>query len=124
MPASGAPLDRHGNIRGSEYVRILSELKAFPETGYIANITARSAARKQKAGRMRNYFAVKPGKKSGGATVPGVWRRIGQNRIRPILLFTKQPHYTPRLPFDETARKSINANFASNFNLALGYEFK
>jgi hypothetical protein len=125
VPASGAPRDSYGNLPGSEYVRILSELRAFGEQGYTANITARSAARKKKAGRFRAYFAITPAQLGHGglrgAQSPGVYRRT-ERGIKPILIFVRRPSYRKRFPFHEIAKRSVDANYEANFNRALMYQ--
>ena len=92
-PAPGQRLNAYGNLPGSRYVQILSALGAFQENGYVANRTARSAARGQ---RKKNYFYAKKGR---SRLHPGVYQRYASGRIKPVLIEIKQPRYSRRYDF-------------------------
>jgi hypothetical protein len=92
-PAPGQRLNAYGNLPGSRYVQILSALGAFEENGYVANRTARSAAR---GTRKKNYFYAKRGQSS---LHPGVYQRYASGRIKPVLIEIKQPVYRRRYDF-------------------------
>ena len=116
VPGPGASLDQYGNMRGSEYVKILSQLKAFGEVGYTANITERS--RKRGSNKTRSQYYVVRSRAYGQH--PGIWKRNASGtKTVPVLFFVRQPTYTPRFPFHDIARSSVNANFDTNFSKAL-----
>lgn len=118
-PGTGAKLDKYGNIPGGRITQILSTLKAFSEVGYMANITERSRKRNKKP---RPFFVSRP----ASVRLPlGVYERYGsrQRKIRPVLMFVRQPMYRSRLPFFKIARvvyrREFNQQFARAWQEAL-----
>lgn len=96
LPAGGATApgrdvrkDKHGNVTAAQYVKILSQLGASGEQGYLANQTARSKAR---AGKRRNQFYVA---RKGGKAV-GIRERTSKSRAKKILNFTDAPKTHPK----------------------------
>jgi hypothetical protein len=80
-PGRDVRLNKSGNITAAQYVKILSQLGASGEQGYLANQTARSKAR---AGTRRTQFYVA---RKGGKAV-GVRERTGKKTSKKILNFT------------------------------------
>jgi hypothetical protein len=113
VPGEGARRDRYGKMNRGQIVQILSALKAFPETGYAANVTARSRARNRKP---RDYFVVRF---KEGKLIPGVWEKAGERKIRPVLIFVSGATYRKRLRFFEIGRKSFEENSRPIFQQAL-----
>lgn len=113
-PGSGARLNQYGNITGGRITQMLSALKAFPEVGYMANITERSKKHNRKP---RDYFALPRGR---GRLPAGVYERTGRGGrgLRFTLAFIRQPHYRPRLPFFEIARRVHAREFGARFEKA------
>lgn len=100
-PGSGLALNQYGNITGPKMVQILSALKAFPETGYQMNITARSRKRNTKP---RDFFVKRR------AGVPyGVFEKRGK-RVLPVLLFISRPSYRKRYDFHGVAAAAAYRN--------------
>lgn len=98
MPGSRMPLDQYGNIKTGTLVKILAALKALPQRGHMANRAAQNAARASKAKRpkaMVDYFVGRP----NNASPAGVWERIGETGLKPLLIFTKAPAYKRRFEF-------------------------
>jgi hypothetical protein len=113
VPGLGASTDRYGNISTGQIVQVISALKAFPETGYLANRSNRMGARANKnAG---NIFVGRP---AGGHLPLGVYLRT-KDGLKPIMIFINSPHYQKLLPFYETSREIYAANFQTIFNDAL-----
>jgi hypothetical protein len=116
-PARGAVLDNYGNM-GPKMVQILSALKAFPETGYKMNVTARSKKTNKKP---RNFFvAYKDGvafgifeRRSGSATT---WAQE-----IPVLIFISKPQYSRRLNFYNVAEATVYGNLNRSIRDALDY---
>lgn len=119
-PGSGAKLDAFGNMRGSEYVSILSYFRAFggvAKSGARAGDVSRSAAinRGKKPRRPVELFVVPEGQ-PGLAT--GVWRRAGKT-IEPVLIFIDAPSYKPRYEFKKVTNEAVRRNFAAEMDKAL-----
>lgn len=105
VPGSRAALDRNGNIDKGELIRVLSALRALPQTGYLANRSQRSARRKGK--RLINYFVGRPNPQSPD----GIWQRVGLTGLRPIYMFVSRPQYQKRFRFHEIATDTSNRWF-------------
>ena len=118
VPGAGARLNQYGNMSGAQITQILSALKAFPEVGYLANVTGRSRKRNKK---IRNFFMVK---NPGGNLHPGVYERLGSGKIKPILIFIGSPHYTIRLRWFDVIQKAVNQNIQRRFNDAYNRVFR
>jgi hypothetical protein len=95
VPASGAPLDRYGNLQRGYLQRLLSNLRAQRDA--TANVTQ---SRRSRAGARKVQVFV-----SRGDRLPrGVWERFGR-RVVPVLLFTGPHRYTARFPFFEVGKR-------------------
>lgn len=107
VPTKLAPLDAHGNLRGSVITRILSDVRANPDEQ--SNSTAKTRARKRKRGG-GYYFAVRR------PNLPaGIYFRLGLRDIRPILLFVRAPSYSKRLPYYDIASDITARRLPSHF---------
>lgn len=116
-PAKAIRLNKYGNVPGSRMVSILSQLKAFEEVGFKANVTKRSAARNP--GR-KQYFTPRP-----GSRLPrGVYERYGKRKVRPVLLFTKLATYRKRLSVTKAVRQDVDRRFENEFRRALAFEVR
>lgn len=113
IPTRAVPLNKYGNVPGGLITQILSSLKALPEMGYMANVTDRSRKRNKK---IRNFFRIGPGNRAGRH--PGVWEKMPNGKIRPILLFINSPIYYPRFKFYKVANRAKDQNVQRNFNNA------
>lgn len=70
----GAQMDQRGNMSVGQIKQIVSVLgKAETSSGYMANITERSAKRNTK---QRDYVIIKSGNRAG--LIPGVYQRFAQ----------------------------------------------
>ncbi len=126
-PGSACPLDAYGNIPAGFIVQMLSYMRAFGEQGYKANITDKrkaSLAKGSKRSRGFEYFvSYGKGTWSGRQQLPpGIWKRVGftfdklkSSAVKPIMMFVKEPSYSKRFPFYETAQKVIDNNLMDNF---------
>lgn len=134
VPGGGAELDAYGNMSRGFTVKLLSNLSAFGEEGYRANATDRSRARTARVGKSEQgykkingkiYFVSKgPGSQVRGRQqhlAAGVWSKTGTHGadVKPVLVFTEAPKYTPRLPFYETAEEVFHSSFEDEFTTAL-----
>lgn len=131
VPGDEAPLDGHGNIKGSFIVQLLTYFQAMGEQGYKANMTSRRKAQLAKRGVSEGGFRVingveyfvAYGKLRGGVTRhlhPGIWAKSGTHgvNVRPILMFVRGANYKPRLDFFKVATKA-----AQRFPLHFEREF-
>jgi hypothetical protein len=117
VPGARAKLDGYGNMSRGQLVQVLSALQAFPEAGFnanrnIAKARAKAAARK----RLPDFFVGQPG---GGRLPLGVYQRMKDNTIRPILIFVKSPNYKILIPFAQVAQSVYTADFQEEFNRAM-----
>jgi hypothetical protein len=100
-------------MTGAAITQILSALKAFPEVGYMANVTGRSKKRNRKP---RNFFMIR---NPGSHLRPGVYEKLSSGAIKPILIFINNPQYTIRLRFFDVIEKAISKNIQRRFNDAV-----
>jgi hypothetical protein len=120
IPASGARLDRYGNMSAGQIIQILSALGASRDP--LANRNKAGKRRGKRRG--GEYFAVSRPTKG---LAPGVYERIGLgfgSAIRPVLVFAGAPVYTKLLPFYETIERTtatkFQPEFVEAFNRAIG----
>lgn len=108
VPGSRAALDAYGNINRGQLVQALSALRALPEAGYLANRSARSAARRRKSKRgLTQYFAGSP----HPGMPEGIWQRAGLTGIRPIFIFVSNVQYRRRFDFYGIAKRVAEQHF-------------
>ena len=110
-------MDSYGNMSRAQLVQVLSALQAFPEAGYTMNrrvqkMIDRAAARKHQP----DFFVGRPG---GGKLPLGVYQRMNDGSIRPILIFIKSPTYKILIPFQALAQQVYTADFQEEFNRAM-----
>lgn len=104
-PGEFATINRFGNIPGSTYVRILSQVGAL---GPDQNATK---SRRSKAKRKSEAFFRRENV---------IFLRKGADEAKPFLVITKAPTYTERLPFyreaDRVTDKVLPLEFATAFD--------
>ena len=116
VPGDGARLDQFGNIERGQIIQILSQLRITQVAGYVRNLSFQ--ARKQIAAQRKaggRFFFVRP----GGPLRPGVYQRefIGRT-VTPVMIFVSRATYRKRLPFYETAKRVVAAEFPRHFEAA------
>ena len=103
LPAMGQRRDAYGNLPGTLIVRILSQLKAFSEVGFLMNRTQRSKA-KAASKRAAQYFVPTEGGGRGargiGRLPRGIYERRGK-KIRGVVMFIRPPRYEKRYDFGQ-----------------------
>ena len=124
VPGKGARLNQYGNMSAGQIVQVLSALKAFNESGFLANRSSRPGARKN--ARTKGYFVARRGRLTSRGNerwtsrLPeGIWENYGRGKVRPILLFVRPPRYTPILKFREVAEQAWRQEFAGEFRSAM-----
>jgi len=120
VPASGAPLDQYGNVRGGTINRILSQLQASRDP-----LTRETTAAKAKRNRTRTagrYFVAYPGSVRTSHLAPGIYERLsafGGSGVRPVFLYVQRaPRYRRRLRFLEVTDQAARMRFPIEFALA------
>jgi hypothetical protein len=108
VPTRFAPLDGNGNMRTGMLTRILSDVGANPDP--LSNTSAAKRQKRQARGK-GTYFVVR----GRGKLRAGIYFRLGQRDIRPILLFTGPPNYSARFPYYEVARSVVPRAAAEHF---------
>jgi hypothetical protein len=99
VPGAGAPMTANGNIRPAMMVQILSALDA--QFDQAQNSRAAAKGKKRKGQRVRDrIFAIS---RMGGHLRPGVYQRVGEFRLKPLLAFVRRPSYRKRWRFFEIA---------------------
>lgn len=106
VPGSAAEIDAYGNMKPSQIVQILAWFRAFPETGYRANMTDKGRSRLAKGSKKKGtlghaYFA---GKIKGQE---GIWKRIrfsSGSAVKPVLIFVRSTRYEAIYDFDYVAK--------------------
>jgi hypothetical protein len=114
VPGSGATMNQFGNMSVGQIVQVLSAMKAFPQTGYLANRSKRLGARVNK--NAANFFVGKP---AGGRLPLGIYLRTKDGGLKPIMVFVSNAHYSIRLPFSQITTSVYQTNFQDIFNQAL-----
>lgn len=111
VPSKSLAVDSNGNVPGSVFTRILSQVQASPDP--MQNMTPKS--RKRATKKVGRYFVMR-----GRAGVhDGIYNRAPDGRaIVPVLLFVRQPKYEKRFPFYETAKATYDQRVAPNFRAA------
>jgi hypothetical protein len=117
VPGMGAKLDRYGNMNRGQLVQVLSALQAFPEAGFNANRNiVKARERAAKGGRQAQFFVGSPAR---GYLPLGIYQRMPDNKIKPILIFVKSPNYKILIPFQSIAEQVYTADFQEEFNRAM-----
>lgn len=117
VPSKFAPSDDgHGNLPGSVWTNILSDLRALSESGFEGNRRGKAGRKGGGKSRPRNkgnrYFVSE--------TKPMVMMRFGQVAV-PILVGIKTAAYDKRLPWYETIDKVWNANIEDQLQKAIAH---
>ena len=105
-------LDQYGDLRGGVVTQMLSQLQAFPEQGYRANIKDKNKAL---------YFPVFH-KGDYGLLPPGIYKRdaLGSENFQAVVFATrKAPRYRKRYYYHETVAKSARITFGPSFSRRL-----
>lgn len=102
VPAQGAPLNAYGNLSGSFFRRVLSQLGS-QDQGFSA---ASGSARSRRNRRASAFFIPK----KGGA----IYQRSGKS-VKPVLIISRPPNYRPRFPFYLVAQAVVAERLRPNF---------
>lgn len=110
VPARDYPRDATGDIRASVITKILSQLGAFSEVGYVANATNRS---RKRSARRSTFFASR-----ASQMAPGIYERTGPRDINAVFIFVGRATYTRRLEMERVLQASAARTFGPAFEAA------
>jgi hypothetical protein len=118
IPAIGQPRDAYGNLAPSVITRLLSQLGAGRDVGYMSNATPRSRARGRRRA-VAQYFVPDTGARGerGISRLPrGVYQRMAGGRIRAVLIFVSgAPGYRKRYDFGQATIAKSSRVFGPYF---------
>lgn len=120
VPAAGAQLDGNGNVKRSQIVQILSQLKLQRGAGFESRASGSARSNRAIARQGMTYFAL-PAKRRG--LVPGIYlkRRFAHGTaVRPVFIFVQTMNYRPRLRFFEVGQAEANTQFPRHFEAEWG----
>jgi hypothetical protein len=111
VPGAGLKLDARGNPSRAQLREIIGSLKS--RMGRFG--------KRGKSTYLVGYFVIQPGDASHLA--PGIWRRVNNRAITPVLIFVSAATYRKRLDLKRLAQqvvaKEFRVIFAAEFNKAL-----
>lgn len=116
VPAAGAQLDGNGNVKRSQIVQILSQLRVQRGAGYESRASGSTRSDRTIARQGVTYFAL-PSARRG--LQPGIYlkRKFAQgSAIRPVFIFVPRVTYQPRLKFFEVGEATAKQRFPVHFD--------
>jgi hypothetical protein len=116
IPAAGAQIDGNGNVKRSQIVQILSQLKLQRGAGSESRASGSTRSNRTIARQGVTYFVL--AKKHRGLE-PGIYlkRKFGHgSAVRPVFIFVPSVLYRPRLRFHEVGEKRIRDRFPVHFD--------
>ena len=120
VPGTGAKLDSYGNMSRGQIVQILSYFRAFPESGYKANMNAQGRAKLALGTKKRQgmrYFVGRP----GGRAPLGVYQSLrggGPGSLKPIMVFVRWANYRKTFDFQYVVELTVRKEFPGQFSRA------
>lgn len=119
VPSTALSLDANGNVPRSLQVKLLSDLRAFPDVGTRSNRLTRAEVdeRNKTRGKGRKakfrasrYFVRKPNTLTGTAP-PGIYHKTAEGGAQPVFIFVRTPTYGRALKFPEIVTASVRDTF-------------
>lgn len=119
VPAAGAQLDGFGNVKRSQIVQILSQLKLQRGAGFESRATGSARSNRTLARQGVTYFALAESRRG---LKPGIYmkRKFAQGTaIKPVFVFVPQVQYAARLRFFEVGQAAMQREFRAQFDIEL-----
>ncbi len=119
VPAAGAQLDSYGNVKRSQIVQILSQLRLQQKAGYESRASNSAASRRTVARQGVTYFALPRGTRG---LKPGIYLKkvfAHGSAVRPVFIFTAKASYKRRFQFFQVANKVALERFPIHFDREL-----
>jgi hypothetical protein len=106
VAGAGMPLDAYHNPKRAAITELLGSLKSRASVfkGRGKNI------------KLIGYFVVLPSARSH--LQPGIYKRVGRDAIKPMLIFIKAATYRSRFDLSRTAQSVVSQHFNAEFNAA------
>jgi hypothetical protein len=119
VPAAGAQMDVNGNVKRSQIVQILSQLRAQRGAGFESRASGSARSQRSIARQGVTYFAlVRPAR----GLQPGIYlkRKFAQgSAIRPVFLFVPRATYRPIFKFFQVGESIARTRFPAHFDEAI-----
>jgi len=119
VPAAGAQLDGNGNVKRSQIIQIMSQLKLQRSAGFESRATGSDRSRRTIARQGVTYFALPTAYRG---LKPGIYlkRKFAHGAaIRPVFIFVPLVQYAVRLRFFEVGQTTMERTFRYNFDIEL-----
>jgi hypothetical protein len=116
IPAAGAQLDANGNVKRSQIVQILSQLKVQRSAGYESRATGSARSNRTIARQGLTYFALPVARRGLAAGIYLKRPFAHGSAIRPVFLFVSAVQYRERFKFFEVGESTAQARFPVHFN--------
>jgi hypothetical protein len=116
VPAAGAQLDSNGNVKRSQIVQILSQLRLQRGAGFESRASNSARSRRTVARQGVTYFTLARAKRG---LKPGVYLKrtfAHGTAIRPVFLFVSRATYNAILKFFETGERIARTKFPGHFD--------
>ncbi|MBD8673726.1 hypothetical protein [Massilia sp. CFBP 13721] len=119
VPAVGAQLDANGNVKRSQIIQILSQLKLQRGAGYESRASGSAASNRTITRQGVTYFALAQPRRG---LQPGVYmkKKVGMGTtVKPVFIFARRANYRPIFKFFEVGDATARARFPGHFNAEL-----
>jgi hypothetical protein len=116
VPAAGAQLDANGNVRRSQIVQILSQLKVQRKAGFESRASGSAASKRAVARQGVTYFALPTAIRG---LKPGIYlkRKFAHGTaIRPVFIFVPKVQYKIRLRFFAVGEQTYSQRFSKHLD--------
>lgn len=119
VPAAGAQLDGNGNVKRSQIVQILSQLRVQRGSGYESRASGSARSRRTVARQGVTYFAL-PRPARGLAAGVYLKRKFALgSAVRPVFLFAPRAGYRPIFKFFEVGEQAARSGFPARFEVEI-----
>jgi hypothetical protein len=115
VPAAGAQLDANGNVKRSQIVQIMSQLRLQRGAGFESRASGSTRSNRTIARQGVTYFALPV---SHRGLKPGIYlkRKAGRGKaVLPVFVFAAKATYRPILKFFETGEQIARSAFPGHF---------
>jgi hypothetical protein len=116
VPAAGVQLDANGNVKRSQIVQILSQLRAQLGSGFESRSSGSARSRRTVARQGVTYFALPRPSKGLSAGVYIKRKFAHGSAVRPVFLFVPRATYQKILKFFEVGEQAARSNFPRRFD--------
>lgn len=118
IPGKEAKLDAYGNMSRGQIVSILSYFRTFgatPLNSKRMNMTDKTRAAHAK--RRTDYFVV-PVRDRKAKLYPGIWQRLSDNTLAPVLMFVRPGTHRNLVKMYESGQRVVARDFNRLFDAA------